>query len=107
MYHHSTAACLTSTPVSPTSYEIRSGREGLPENLRRVCAVHEAGHLVIGLALDVFEPQAVTIVDQGGVTRVELSRANVQTEGGIENYITVVRTENLKSDGWQRRALKR
>jgi cell division protease FtsH len=81
-------------------YETRSGREGLPENLRRVCAVHEAGHLVIGLALDVFEPQAVTIVDQGGVTRVELSRANVQTEGGIENYITVVPTENLKSDGW-------
>lgn len=71
-------------------HEIRSGREGLPENLRRTCSVHEAGHLVVGVALAVFEPQALTILDHGGATRVELSRANSQTESGIENFITAL-----------------
>jgi hypothetical protein len=58
--------------------------------LRRSCSVHEAGHLVVGVALAVFEPQALTILDDGGTTRVELSRANTQTEGGIENFITAL-----------------
>jgi ATP-dependent Zn protease len=70
--------------------EIRSGREGLPDNLRRVCAVHEAGHLVVGVALDVFAPKALTILDDGGATRAELSRSNAQTQQGIENYITTL-----------------
>jgi cell division protease FtsH len=71
-------------------HEIRSGREGMPETLRRSCAVHEAGHLIVGVALSVFEAQALTILDHGGATRVELSRANSQTESGIENYITTL-----------------
>jgi cell division protease FtsH len=71
-------------------HEIRSGREGLPDNLRRACSVHEAGHLIVGVALAVFQPQALSILDHGGATRVELSRANSQTEGGIENYITAL-----------------
>lgn len=70
--------------------EIRSGREGLPKDLRRACAVHEAGHLVVGVALDVFTPQALTILDDGGATRVELSRANSQTKTGIENFIATL-----------------
>lgn len=70
--------------------EIRAGREGLPENLRRVCAVHEAGHLVSGIALNVFIPRALSILDQGGATSFELSRANSQTEVEIENLITTL-----------------
>jgi ATP-dependent Zn protease len=71
-------------------HEIRSGREGLPESLRRTCSVHEAGHLVVGVALAVFEPQALTIFDDGAATRAELSRANSQTQSGIENFITTL-----------------
>ena len=71
-------------------HEIRSGREGLPEELRRSVSLHEAGHLIVGVALAVFEPQALTILDHGGATRVELSRANSQTERGIENFITAL-----------------
>jgi cell division protease FtsH len=71
-------------------HEIRSGRAGLPEDLRRSFSLHEAGHLVVGVALAVFEPEALTILDYGGVTRVELSRTNSQTEGGIENFITAL-----------------
>ncbi|MGY3133418.1 cell division protease FtsH [Bradyrhizobium sp. USDA 4501] len=70
--------------------EIRSGREGMPQNLRRSCAVHEAGHLVVGVALAVFEPRALTILDHGGATCVELSRANSQTQSGIENYVATL-----------------
>jgi cell division protease FtsH len=70
--------------------EIRSGREGMPESLRRSCSIHEAGHLVVGVALAVFEPQAITILDHGGATRVELSRANSQTKSGIENYVVTL-----------------
>lgn len=70
--------------------EIRSGREGLPNNLRRVCAVHEAGHLVVGVALGVFTAKTLTIMDAGGATHVELSRANSQTKDGIENHITAL-----------------
>lgn len=70
--------------------EVRCGREGMPKSLRRTCAVHEAGHVVVGVALAVFEPRALTILDHGAATRVELSRANSQTLTGIENYITAL-----------------
>jgi cell division protease FtsH len=69
-------------------HEIRSGREALPDTLRRVCALHEAGHLIAGVVLNVFEPQALSILDDGGATRAELSFENSQTEQGIENFIT-------------------
>ncbi len=71
-------------------HEIRSGREGLPKGLRRACAIHEAGHLVVGVVLDVFAPQALTILDDGGATHVDLSRTNSQTKDGIENFITAL-----------------
>lgn len=71
-------------------HEVRSGREEPPDNLRWVSSVHEAGHLVVGVALAVFEPQALTILDDGAATRVKLSRANSQTLSGIENFITAL-----------------
>ena len=70
--------------------EVRDGRGGLPEVLRRVISLHEAGHLVVGVALDVFAPQALTILDDGGITRVKLTRENHQTEEGLENFITML-----------------
>ncbi|MFK4724629.1 cell division protease FtsH [Bradyrhizobium niftali] len=71
-------------------HEVRSGRTVLPENLRRACAIHEAGHLIVGVALEVFRPKALSILDEGGTTQFELSRANAQTERGIENFITAL-----------------
>lgn len=71
-------------------HEIRGGQEGLPDVLRRVCSLHEAGHLVVGVALDVFEPRALTIFDEGGTTLASISRANHQTEFGIENLIAML-----------------
>jgi len=70
--------------------EVRDGRDGLPDSLRRVCSLHESGHLVLGVALEVFEPKALTIVDDGGITHAEISRANYQTELGVENLITML-----------------
>jgi ATP-dependent Zn protease len=70
--------------------QIRSGREGLPEGLRKVVALHEAGHLVIGVGLGVFEPRAVSVFDEGGATRIDVIRAATQTEGGIENFIAML-----------------
>lgn len=70
--------------------EVRSGREAIPQSLRRSCSIHEAGHLIAGVALAVFEPQALAILDHGGATRVEPSWTNSQTQPGIENYITTL-----------------
>lgn len=70
--------------------EVREGRDRLPDALRRVCSVHEAGHLVVGVALEVFIPRALSIFDEGGFTQVELSRANHQTEAGVENLVTML-----------------
>ncbi|UWU76594.1 AAA family ATPase [Bradyrhizobium huanghuaihaiense] len=70
--------------------EIRSGRDVMPDVTRRACAVHEAGHLVVGHALDVFEAKTLAILDRGGATVLDISRANSQTESGIENYITAL-----------------
>jgi ATP-dependent Zn protease len=71
-------------------HQIRSGRECLPGGLRKVVSLHEAGHLVIGIGLGVFEPRAVSILDDGGATRVDVIRAATQTESGIENLITML-----------------
>lgn len=68
-------------------HEVRSGRPGLPAKLRQVCAIHEAGHLVVGVALQVFEPQALSIAETGGATKVELTAENGQSEAGVENFI--------------------
>jgi ATP-dependent Zn protease len=68
-------------------HEVRSGRASLPAFLRRACALHESGHLVVGLALQVFEAQHLAIMDDGGTTRVQLAWANAQTFEGMENFV--------------------
>lgn len=70
--------------------EIRSGRDVMPDATRGVCAIHEAGHLVVGHALSVFEAKMLAILDHGGATGFEISRANSQTEAGIESYIAAL-----------------
>jgi cell division protease FtsH len=70
--------------------EVRAGRDALTPKLRRACAVHEAGHLTTGVALQVFQPQALSIADEGGKTRVELTQANQQTQSGIEDFVAML-----------------
>lgn len=70
--------------------EIRSGREALTPALRKGCALHEAGHLVTGVALQVFAPRALSLVDEGGRARVAMTVENHQHEGGIDNMITML-----------------
>ncbi len=70
--------------------EIRSGRDVMSARTRRCCAVHEAGHLVVGHALSVFEGKMLAILDRGGTAGFESSRSNPQTLTGIENYITAL-----------------
>jgi cell division protease FtsH len=67
--------------------EVRAGRASLSGRLRRACAVHEAGHLALGVALHVFEPMALSITDEGGGTGIDLITNNAQTERGLENFI--------------------
>ncbi|WP_296743925.1 AAA family ATPase [Mesorhizobium sp.] len=71
-------------------HEVRFGGEGLPKKLRRTVSVHEAGHLVVGVALAVFKPKSMTILDRGGQTLGELSWDNSLTQSGIENCITAL-----------------
>ena len=71
-------------------HEVRCGGAGLPAKLRRTISIHEAGHLIVGVALGVFEPKALTILDRGGQTRGELSWNQTQTQPGIENCITAL-----------------
>ncbi|MFK4726065.1 cell division protease FtsH [Bradyrhizobium niftali] len=70
--------------------EIRAGRDVMPDTTRLACAVHEAGHFVVGYALSVFEARMLAILDHGGTTGIKILRANAATEAGIENYITAL-----------------
>ncbi|WP_271606319.1 AAA family ATPase [Bradyrhizobium sp. CCBAU 11434] len=66
--------------------EIKAVRPPLPRWLRRNCAVHESGHLVVGVALRMFEPRNLSITDEGGMASVETGYAP-QTLAEIENSI--------------------
>jgi ATP-dependent Zn protease len=70
--------------------EIRNGRKALSPSLRRTIALHESGHLVAGLALGVFAPHTLSISDEGGFTRAEISIENLQTLRDIENVIVML-----------------
>jgi cell division protease FtsH len=70
--------------------EIRSQQSVLPPWLRWTVAVHETGHLVVGIALRVFDAHSLTISYDGGLTRAELSIENSQTLAGIENAIVML-----------------
>ena len=70
--------------------EINAGRTSFPEVMRRSVSVHEAGHLISGIGLQVFEPKAVSLENDGGLTSLEINNANAQTRKGIENYIVAL-----------------
>jgi ATP-dependent Zn protease len=70
--------------------EIRGRRMPLSERLRRSCAQHEAGHVVVGTALGVFTAKTVSIDDAEGITSAELNVNQAQTLGGLESFITML-----------------
>lgn len=70
--------------------EIRDGQPSLPLKLRRAVALHESGHLVVGLALRIFDPRSLTIADDGGQASAAVSIENIQTETDIENVMTML-----------------
>lgn len=68
----------------------RSGRTPLPPKLRHVCAVHEAGHMVVASSLGILKLQDVSIDDSGGSTRGQFDVQQIQTVAGQENIITML-----------------
>lgn len=70
--------------------EIRDGGKPLPEKLRRTCAVHEAGHVVVASVLGIFTLMAVSVHDAGGVTTIEPNAGESQTLRGLESLIVML-----------------
>jgi cell division protease FtsH len=70
--------------------EIRSGKRILAPWLAWTMSVHEAAHLVVGVALEVIDPHSLSIGHDGGLTRAELLIENSQTLAGIENAIVML-----------------
>jgi ATP-dependent Zn protease len=68
----------------------RSGRTPLPPKLRHVCAVHEAGHMVVASSLGILKLQDVSVDDSGGSTRGQFDVRQIQTVAGQENIITML-----------------
>jgi hypothetical protein len=69
---------------------IRGGRESIPATLRRSGAIHESGHVVVGVVLGCFDLRAVSLHDAGGTTAVTLKVANSQTRYGLECLIAML-----------------
>jgi cell division protease FtsH len=76
--------------VEDLASEIAGGKQRAPVWMRRSMAVHEAGHLVGGMAVGMFEPGELFLNDDGGRARLTHHYADVQTRNGLENYITAV-----------------
>jgi len=70
--------------------EIRQGQKPLSPSLRRKCAYHEAGHVIVAAVLGVFKMRSVSVDDAGGVTTIELDQGLAQTLGGCESLITML-----------------
>jgi cell division protease FtsH len=70
--------------------EISGGMPPAPEWLRRSGAVHEAGHLVAGIAVGMFEPAELFLNDNGGRARMVHHYASMQTKAGLEAYVVAV-----------------
>ncbi len=49
---------------------IRDGRSSLPDDVRKLISVHEAGHALVAIALGVGTPSSLTIHDVGGTTQI-------------------------------------
>jgi ATP-dependent Zn protease len=69
---------------------IRDGRRPMPKRLCRAVALHESGHLVVGIALKVFAPHSVSIADEGGTARAEVRIEDIQTLPDIERIIVTL-----------------
>ena len=69
---------------------IRGGRKPLPRELRRLAAIHESGHVLVGEALKMFALKAVSVYDAGGMTTVHLKIEYTQTLRGLESLMTAL-----------------
>lgn len=70
--------------------EIGGGRRPLPRELRRAVALHESGHLIVGLALRLFDPHSLRLASDGGRATADAKIENMQTTADIENFITML-----------------
>jgi ATP-dependent Zn protease len=70
--------------------EIRGAREPMPESLRRSSAYHEAGHIVVGAALNIQRVKAASIHDAGALVSVSIDLAKAQTLAGLEAVIAML-----------------
>ncbi len=71
-------------------HEILEGRERLPGELKRIIALHEAAHVVVGVGLEVFAPQSVSVRDDGGQTASNLTISTRQDRPGIEHCVVML-----------------
>ena len=71
-------------------HEILEGRERLPGELKRIIALHEAAHVVVGVGLEVFAPQSVSVRDDGGQTASNLTISTCQDRPGIEHCVVML-----------------
>jgi cell division protease FtsH len=70
--------------------EIRGNRSILPSRLRNVVCLHEAGHVVVGVALHYAIPDVVWLTDRGGRTVVDFDPSSSVTLHGLEDEITTL-----------------
>jgi cell division protease FtsH len=84
--------------VADVAGEIRGGRPPAPDWIRRTGAIHEAGHLVGGMAVGIFEPQELSINDAGGRARMAHDFASIQTKAGLESCIVAVLSGRAAED---------
>lgn len=70
--------------------EIRDGKATMSDKLRRSCAHHEAGHVVVAAALGGFEISAVSVHEGGGVTTIKTRVDESQTLRGLEAMIVML-----------------
>lgn len=70
--------------------EVRGSRDPMSAALRRGSAIHEAGHVVAGVALGCFELKAVSIFDARGQTTIKLKLESGQTRRGLESFIMML-----------------
>jgi ATP-dependent Zn protease len=71
-------------------HEVSEGRERLPAELKRVIALHEAAHVVVGVGLEVFAPRSASVRDDGGQTSSDLAISTRQDRPGIEKFIVML-----------------
>jgi hypothetical protein len=66
---------------------IRDGAPDLPAEVRRRVAVHESGHCLAGLLLNVAQPVSLSIHSAGGVAEMAPEAVSPQTREHVEKHI--------------------